>query len=79
MTKLFDHLSPPMLYIDLFYTVVKDIYLCNNFDGTINTDVEKMIPTVSFHFHSLHIHITKHKIRNRIYITKRSIRIRIMV
>lgn len=41
MTKLFDHLSPPMLYIDLFYTVVKDIYLCNNFDGTINTDVAK--------------------------------------
>ena len=41
MTKLFDHLSSPMLYIDLFYTVVKDIYLCNNFDGTINTDVKK--------------------------------------
>ena len=72
MTKLFDHLSSPMLYIDLFYTVVKDIYLRNNF-------VEKMIPTVSFHFHLLHIHITKHKISNRIYITKRSIRIRIMV
>ena len=41
MTKLFDHLSSPMLYIDLFYTVVEDSYLRNNFDGTINADVEK--------------------------------------